>query len=347
MKVCILRDDNPESSLNWEIACEKKGVVHISINMLCDIWINKIYEFGPDFCVIRPPGNNQQNKKTFDEKLFFLEKYAHYNIYPRFSESFIYENKASLSYFLKLNKIQHPNTFVSYSYYEAKEFAMNSTYPLVAKTLIGAAGSGVIIINSQTEAIKYIDKAFSVGIKRRFGPNRKTGSPYKWISKALESPRYFFNKLEEYKLRNQDPQKNVVFFQEYIEHDYEWRCVKIGKSFFAYKKLKIGNKASGSKEFDYGAPPLKLLDFTKELCDRFNFNFMAVDVFYNEHGIFVNELQTIFGHKNPSICIVEGKPGRFLYKNSNWLFEEGSFNNNESYDLRLETAINLHENHKK
>ncbi|MGF1587428.1 MAG: RimK family alpha-L-glutamate ligase [Bacteroidales bacterium] len=342
MKVSILRDNNSESSLNWEIACDKKEIRHLSINMLCDSWIDIIFEFQPDFCVIRPPGNNQYHKRVFDEKLFFLEQHTHFKIYPGLSESLIYENKASLSYFLKLNKIQHSSTFVSHSYHEAKEFIVKSTYPLVAKTLIGAAGSGVVILESSIEARKYIDKAFSGGIKRRFGPNRKTGSPYKWISKALKSPRYFFNKLEEYKQRNQDTQKNVVLFQEYIEHDYEWRCVKIGESFFAYKKLKIGNKASGSKEFDYGAPPLELLDFTKDLCDRFNFNFMAVDVFYNEHGVFVNELQTIFGHKNPYICAVDGKPGRFLYKCNKWIFEEGNFNNNESYDLRLETAINLH-----
>ena len=347
MKVAILRDSYLDSSKKWEIACKRWNLEYVVIDMLSNNWLTELHNYDPAFCLIRPPGDIQQNKTVFDQKLFFIDNYTKFPFYPGYLETLIYENKASMAYFLKLNKIQHPTTFVSYSYHEAKEFIINSIYPLVAKTLIGAAGSGVIILESSIDARKYIDKAFSVGINRRFGPNRKIGSPYKWIYKALKSPRYFFNKLEEYKQRNQDTQKNVVLFQEYIEHDYEWRCVKIGKSFFAYKKLKIGNKASGSKEFDYGAPPLELLDFTKELCDRFNFNFMAVDVFYNEHGIFVNELQTIFGHKNPYICAVDGKPGRFLYKCNKWIFEEGNFNNNESYDLRLETAINLHAKRKK
>ena len=347
MKVAVLRDSNQESSEKWEIACEKQGLDYVVIDMLCDNWLEEINDFMPDFCVSRPPGDNQQNKKIFDDKLFFLEKHASYKIFPGFLETFIYENKATLSYFLKANKIPHPKTFVSYSRNEAKEFLLNTNYPLVAKTLIGAAGSGVKILKSRTEVDNYIEKAFSEGIKRRYGPNPKKGTPRKWFVKAIKSPSYFFKKLKQYKLRDQDVQKNVVLFQEYIEHDYEWRCVKIGDSFFAYKKLKIGDQASGARQFEYGPPPVELLNFTKKLCEKYGFNFMAVDLFYNDNGIFVNELQTIFGHKNPYICKVNDIPGRYIYENNQWVFEEGNFNTNESYDLRLETAISLYKKSKK
>ena len=148
-------------------------------------------------------------------------------------------------------------------------------------------------------------------------------------------------KVKEYSERNKDSESGYVLFQEYIEHNFEWRCVKIGESFFAYKKLKIGQQASGAKQFDYDAPPIELLDFTRNLCEKHDFNFMAVDMFYTGQKIYVNELQTIFGHKSPYICKVNGKPGRYTCKNDKWLFEEGNFNTNESYDLRIETAINL------
>ena len=347
MKVAILRNNNPESSINWEIACKNKGLAYTSINMLRADWLEKIWEFNPDFCVSRPPGDNQQNKKVFDDKLFFLENHTKYKIYPSFSETYIYENKASLAYFLKVNKIPHPKTFVSYSHQEADEFAAKTSYPLVAKTLIGAAGAGIKFLKSHAEASDYIKRAFTVGIKRRFGPNRKTGSAIRWLTKAIQSPTYFFKKLKEYKQRDLDIQKGVVLFQEYIEHDFEWRCVKIGDSFFAYKKMKIGQQASGVKKFEYGHPPEELLDFTRNLCHKFGFNFMALDIFHCNHGISVNELQTIFGHKNPYICKVDGKPGRYLCKSNKWIFEEGEFNTNESYDLRLDTAIELYEKNKK
>jgi len=344
MRIAILIDNKPESSLKWEIACQKRSIDYIVINMLRNDWLIKLEEYKPAFCVSRPPGDIQQNKSVFDQKLFFIEKYTAYHVFPSYNETVIYENKATLAYFLEVNRIPHPKTIVSYSYTEALELVNKEKFPLVAKTLIGAAGSGVKIINNKKEAESYIKKAFSVGIKRRYGPNRKTGTPISWIVKSIKSPRYLFEKLNQYKERDEDIQKYVVLLQQYVPHDYEWRCVRIGESYFAYKKLRIGAKASGSKRFEYGAPPFKLLDFTKSLCERFNFNFMTIDLFYVDGTILVNELQTIFGHKNSFICKVDGKSGRYLYINNKWDFEEGDFNTNESYDLRLETAIKLYMN---
>lgn len=147
--------------------------------------------------------------------------------------------------------------------------------------------------------------------------------------------------MKEYDQRDHDVQKGVILLQRYIPHEFEWRCVKIGDSYFAYKKLKVGQTASGSKQFDYGPPPFEILDFTKDLCAKFGFNFMAVDLFYNHENILVNELQTIFGHTNPFICKVNDKTGRYILINDQWIFEEGDFNSNESYDLRLKTSIDL------
>lgn len=347
MKVAILRDSNPDSSLKWELACQKKGLQYHVVDMLRNDWLDEIRSFGPDFCVTRPPGDIQQNKDIFDDKLLFLEKNEGLLCFPGFHEISIYENKATLSYFLKTANIPHPETSVFYDNTEALYFIQETNYPLVAKTLIGAAGSGVKIIQDKKQATAYVNQAFKKGIRRTYGPNKNAGNTKSWLKKALNSPAFFLKKLRQYHQRYQQLQKDVVLFQQFIPHDFEWRCVKIGESYFAYKKLKVDGKSSGSKMFEYGAPPMEILDFTKELCERFTFNFMAVDLFYNEQGIFVNELQTIFGHKNPYICKVDDKLGRYIFTGNNWLFEEGEFNTNESYDLRLETAIQLFKSHKK
>ena len=214
-------------------------------------------------------------------------------------------------------------------------------YPLFAKTLIGAAGSGVKKISDKDEAEEYINLAFSTGIKRRYGPNRKSGGFGKWVLKAITSPGFLLKKLKVYNRNSGENQKNIVLFQEYVPHEYEWRIVRIGESWFGYKKLKADDMASGSKQFEYGSVPKELLDFSHKLCNQFNFQFMALDLFYDGKTRLVNELQTIFGHKSESICFVDGKPGRYKIENSQWAFEEGMFNTNESYDLRLETAIRL------
>lgn len=343
MKTAILMMGYPESAKKWEVACENRGIEYIRVDLNKNEWFSKIKEFNPDFCLGRPPGNIILEKKTYDEKVYFLERNLKLKIFPSWNESFIYENKAVLSHFLRAAQIPHPETFVSYNLEESQSFASKATYPLVAKTLIGAAGSGVKIINTRVNAEQYVNNAFAGGIKRRYGPNRKTGSPAKWLKKAISSPKYFLKKLKEYKLRETDTQKGVVLFQEYIRHDFEWRCVRIGESYFAYKKLIQESQASGSKLFDYGEPPFEILDFTRELCEKHNFIFMAVDLFHNETGIYVNELQTLFGHKNPHICKVNDTPGRYVFKGGQWVFEPGDFNTNESYDLRLDTIVRLFE----
>ena len=342
MKVAILRDNNPESSKKWEVACQKIGIENLAIDMLRGDWFELLFSFSPSFCVSRPPGDNLLHKKVFDEKIYYIENFMLYLVFPGFLETFVYENKASLAWFFKANNIPHPATFVSSSYEETTQFVKEAAYPLVAKTLIGASGLGVKIFKSSTDAKKYVQMAFKIGIKRSFGPNRKTGSPKTWLAKAIKSPDHFLKKIKEYSERNKDVQKGVVIFQEYIPHDFEWRCVRIGESFFAYKKLKIGDQASGSSMFGYGPPPMELLDFTRDLCLKHDFHFMAVDLFHNDKGIYVNELQTIFGHKNPYICKVDDKPGRYIFQNNEWLFEPGDFNTNESYDLRLKVALDLY-----
>lgn len=53
-------------------------------------------------------------------------------------------------------------------------------------------------------------------------------------------------------------------------------------------------------------------------------------------------MQCIFGQSDPYQMLVNGIPGRYVMIEGNWIFEEGDFNTNQSYDLRLETALNLY-----
>ncbi len=342
--IAILKNESDENHLRWQASCENEGIEYRVVDLTRDDYIDTLRKMNPQFCLAQPPGSVQLYKKMYDEKVFIIEKYLQYPVYPSYDEILIYENKNMLAYFLHANNIPHPETFVSYNRNEVETYLENASYPIVAKSAIGAAGSGVKIIQSYEEGLEYIKKVFGKGVSRRYGPNRKTGTPIDWLRKAINSPDYFRKKMKEYNQRARDLQYGYVIFQQYIEHDFEWRCVKIGESYFSYKKLKIGDRASGSKMFEYGAPPTELLDFTRDLCIKHNFNFMAVDIFHVNNSILVNELQTVFGHKNPYICRVDGRIGRYINRDNEWIFEEGEYNKNESYDLRLKVALGLHKN---
>lgn len=342
MKIGILQNESEDSVKKWIIACKKKHIDYEVIPLFSNDWLERVVKSKCDIYLQRPSGTLLHYKNAYDERGYIISEVLKYRLFPKFNETIIYENKKMLSYFLQAKKIPHPRTDVFYDKKEARSFVETNSYPIVSKTSIGASGSGVKIIKNEKEAKKYINQAFSrQGIKRRFGPNRVTGNPHKWLTKALKSPRYFINKTKSYLTEYSHGECDYVIFQEFIPHDYEWRVVKIGKSYFAHKKVKFGDKASGSKEINYVNPPLSILDFVKEICDENKFEMMAVDIFEDiSRGYLVNELQTLFGHVQDYIMIVDGKIGRYIYDNG-WVFEEGDFNANESYDLRLEHAIDL------
>lgn len=345
MKIAILRNEDPRSSLKWELACQKLNLEFQVIDLTSARWFSQIHSSDFNFFLLKPPGLLSHYKTLYDERTYIITKVLKCKTYPSYEECYIYENKKLLSYFLMANNFPHPATHVFYNKDESLSFLNTCKFPLVAKTTIGASGSGVMIIKDRNEAAKYINRAFSKkGIKRRFGPNRITGTPSKWLLKSIKAPSYLTKKIKEYLSIYTHGERDLVLFQDYIPHNFEWRAVKIGDSYFAHKKIKTGDKASGSKGIDFVNPPLELLNFIKKLCDRFNFNFMAIDMFEINGSFLINELQTIFGHVQDHIMEVNGVPGRYVFRNESWIFEPGDFNANESYDLRLRTALELFRN---
>jgi len=97
--------------------------------------------------------------------------------------------------------------------------------------------------------------------------------------------------------------------------------------------------ASGKLIKSYDSVPFKLLDFIRNVSEENGLSSVAIDVFEQNEGYLVNEIQCFFGQSDPYQMLVDGKPGRYIYKEDKWIFEEGMFNTNESYDLRLEHAL--------
>jgi glutathione synthase/RimK-type ligase-like ATP-grasp enzyme len=347
MKITILRNEDPSSSKKWELSCHNAKIDFNVVNLTSVDWYEQICKSESDIFLLKPPGETFKFKLLYDERLYVICEVMNKFTFPTYKEVLIYENKIMLSAFLKGAQIPMPETWVFYNKANAIEFAQSANLPIVAKTGIGASGTGVKIVKTRKELHKYIRSAFEKGIKRRLGPNRVTGNMKSWSKKALASPTLLVYKIKKYWEIYNDAQKGFVLLQEYTSHEFEWRVVKIGESWFGHQKVKDGEKASGTKGIDYIAPPLDLLNFCRNICEKHNFTSMALDIF--EHpikGYVVNELQTIFGHVQDYIMEVNGKIGRYRFLNEAWIFEEGDFNTNESFDLRLKTALSLYEQRK-
>ena len=236
------------------------------------------------------------------------------------------------------------NTWVFYHREEALGFAATCRFPVVAKSAIGASGSGVRIFRSKPELKRYINGAFSpTGIKRSYGPNLRKNNKVERFLNVLKDPGAYWKKIQSRRTAADiDPQRWFVILQEYIPVEYEWRAVKIGDSYFAHKKLPVKGMCSGTTMVSWDGPGEDLLDFVEATCAKRGFYSQAVDIFEDHSGKFlVNEMQAFFGSQNPHQMIIDGKPGRYIRRDGKWCFEAGEFNTNNSYDLRLDNLLQL------
>jgi len=343
-KLAILKNEDPYDHLKWVDACKANNdnIEYKVFDLTLKFWLNEINDYKPDILLLKPSGKTSLYRSLYQERLEILTYNLNYKSFPSLQEIRIYENKKYFAYWAQANKLPHPKTHIFYYQGEAIKALDSLALPLVGKMNIGASGNGVQILHTKNQAKKYIKKAFSVGIVSSTGPKLKQGKLIQRAWRKFTHPKEFINRLKTYRDIAMDSQKGFVILQEFIKHNYEWRAVRIGDSFFAHKKIVLNEKASGSLVKEYGAPPTELLDFVRTLTDELEFSSVAVDIFEPEKGKYlINEIQCIFGQSDEYQMLVDEKPGRYLFKNKKWVFEKGDFNSNESYDLRLKTALKL------
>jgi glutathione synthase/RimK-type ligase-like ATP-grasp enzyme len=249
----------------------------------------------------------------FLEKIEIVANELGKDVYPSIKEQKIYEAKRTLTYFLQANNIPHPKTWIFYNKEQAMNFIQNATFPIVYKTHNGAGASGVEIIKSRKQAVALI----------------KTTFDSYYINKSITDFR--------------DIDFGYVLFQHFIEGAREHRIIKIGESWIGHEKAlnQTSEFMSGSGINFWTRPTNEVLDFCRKIAEKHNFTTMCFDIFEDKQGgFYVNELQTWFGSYNPSQMYIDGIPGRFVYKDNKYLFEEGLFNHNQSLILRLVDMLN-------
>ncbi len=345
LRLAILQNEVADDHVLWEEACAEFAdqIEWEVVDLTRADWLERVQRGHFDGLLATPPGWTTPFRVMYDERLTILNSVCGIPMYPCLEEIQIYKNKKYLSYWLAANNIAHPKTWVFYYESETLAFLETAAIPLVGKTSIGGGGSGVQILKSRAEAMEYIQNTFrGHGAGMQVGPKwRKKGFAGRVIRKLLH-PQELRNKLQQYKFQRAEVQKDYVILQEFIPHDFEWRCVRIGDSFFAHKKLKMGDKASGSLLKGYENPPLKLFDYVKEITERRHFLSQSVDLFETTDGRYlVNEMQCLFGQSDPYQMLVDGQPGRYRQIGGEWVFEPGDFNRAECFVLRVEHFIDM------
>lgn len=312
-KVGLIALQDDEVNDYFKKSCQELNLGYDIFDPCDETFIEKIKNSSIQRFIVRPSHKTQLVRQMFLEKIDILVNELGKDIYPTIKEQKIYEAKRTLAYFLQANDIPHPRTWVFYTKNQALEFVEDAEFPLVFKTHNGAGASGVEIVKTKRQAISLIKTIFDS---------------------------YYLNKsITDFR----DIDYGYILFQEFIEGAREHRIIKIGESWMGHEKALNGTSEfmSGSGINLWTRPTNEILDFCREIAEKHNFTTMCIDIFEDKHGNFyVNELQTWFGSYNPSQMYIDGVPGRLIYSNNNYFFEEGLFNHNGSVSLRLVDMLN-------
>jgi len=294
-------------------ACRDLKVSYRLLSLMADDWLPKFRNSGCDAFLAWPSSDDTAFKSVFDYRLQILEYDLGRRLFPTWRECWLTEHKPRLRDWMDAYGIPHPKTWVFYSREAALAFAADADLPIVFKTATGGSASGIRIVRSRSELKQAIREAFGRGL-----------CPYGYDP--------------------HDRQRGFAFLQEYLPDVQEWRMVRIGDSFFGYRKEKgPSGLHSASHTWSWLDPGPDLLNLLKRVTDSGDFTSMDVDVFRTTDGrLLVNECQTVFGCSTPAIQMkVSDVEGRYVWTKQGWRFERGEFCQNHMCNLRVKYLISV------
>jgi len=295
--------------LYYVAACEEMGVPYTVVDLTATDWIRQIRESQCSAFLAWPSPALSIWRDLCVERVRILEKELGMLVFPTHDELWLYESKRRTRDWLEAHGFAHPRTWVFFDAGQALDFVERCQYPVVLKCDFGSSANGVTILQSVREARRMVRRAFGRGLLTKRGDPR-------------------------------DRQWGSVVLQEYVEHDREWRMVRVGDSYFCRLKRKVGDFASGSGQVEWARPDPRLLDLTRELTERGHFRSMSIDFFevrkQGSREYLVNELHPVFG-ATPSASTEA--TGRYRYDGERWQFEPGFFYQNACANLRVQYLL--------
>jgi glutathione synthase/RimK-type ligase-like ATP-grasp enzyme len=271
-------------SEGWIDYCTKKGIpckivdaYHSDIiqNLQeCDAFMWHFHHDNPKDCL-------------FAKQLLYSLEQAGKVVYPNWRSSWSFDDKLGQKYLLEALKLPIIPSFAFYSKNEAKNWALQYTFPAVFKLRGGAGSYNVRRVENKDEALKLIKKAFNGGF-RQYDPYVGIIEKIRKIKKGEASAKDVAKEVAHILLpyqveKSKGREKGYVYFQEYIPHcEYDMRVQFIGKRCYAMKRYVRKNdfRASGGGNIDYDGSklPSRLIELSFSIAKILNMQTLALDL---------------------------------------------------------------------
>jgi len=250
-----------------------------------------------DAIIYRTP-SEQYSQYEAKMKIWFIENILKKKVLPNYKSLWFYEDKIAQYYILKELGLPVIDTFISFSYSEAKNYIEYCNYPFVSKLTTGSGSLGVEIVKNKREAKRIVNKIFNDGYVTGYS--------------------YF-------------KQKDYVYFQKFLENcEYDLRVIVIGNKLFGYYRLtpKDDFRASGAGLVVKKEIPVDALDFTYNVVQKLGVPFLAVDLLKDviSNQYLINEVSVFIQVDTDEQLHVDGKPGYYeRVDEGKYIFKEGKY----------------------
>lgn len=257
---------------------ENLDIKHEVVDMDCSNWIENVEKV--DLIIWKPEFMGVRSSQIIKEKVYFMQHIMKKRVFPNYETIWHFDSKISQSYLFQYKKIKTPKTFSSFNYNEAINKANNSEYPIVVKESNGAGSSGVKLIKSHRQMVKYINKRFL----------------WENIFARKISSRLF-------------DRFGQIYLQEFLpSNDSDLRITVIGCKFafgFWRKNRDDDFRASGSGKLDYKTSiPTEIIEYCCKISADNNFDSMAYDILFKDGDYHIIEMS--YGYNETAIYKCEG-----------------------------------------
>lgn len=251
----------------------------VRVNPEAHDWVSQMA--GLDALIWNPCYMGPVSASFFKEKVYFIERHLGVRVLPSFRDLWHFENKVSQCCMFDKLDVPRPRTIVSFEYHDAMSSAPALGLPVVAKEPYGAGSSNVVLLRSERQRERYLQRAFA----QQLWHERKSQSSPAFTAASSALTPWFRAKVRQRVLGQE--RHGHVLLQEFVPgNDRDLRVNVYGRHALGFWRLnRTGDfRASGSGRFDFDQRPVP--EAAIELCYRtasaLEMNIVSFDVLFKD-----------------------------------------------------------------
>lgn len=288
MKIAIQKCDNSFCS-EWTRYCETHSIDFKLVNCTDSNIISQLEDCSG---FMWHWSHLDSRAKLFAQQLTFSLEKKGMKVFPDSKTCWHFDDKIAQKYLLECLQAPLVSSFVFYDKQAARAWVNQTSFPKVFKLRGGAGSVNVKLAKDKAQAYTLINRAFGRGFRPvdRINLLRDRIMKYKrsitcdnllLIIKGLV--RFIYPRYDDKMLPRE---KGYVYFQEFIQTDYDIRVTVIGKRAFGFKRFVRKNdfRASGSGNMIYtpdAIPPECILSAFR-LAEKLEMQSVCFDFVIND-----------------------------------------------------------------